>query len=77
MDFVILFYFIFGLGGRGERFFLHFWLVLGIFLFFLFVFSFYFVLGEGERVFFLICFSMFFVFSDHFWPAPLLAETAS
>ena len=47
------------------------------FLNFLF-FHYIFVLGEGERFFFfLICFSMFFCFSDQFWPAPLVAQTAS
>ena len=61
--------------GRRE-FFLHFWLILGVFSFSI-SFHFIFVLGEGDVFFFHLFSQVFLVFFDHFWPAPLLAQTAS
>ena len=60
--------------GRREIFFLPFFLILGIF-FSIFEFSFYFVFWVKGTVFFYLCFFHVFGFSDHFWPAPLLAHT--
>ena len=62
-------------GGGEERdfLFLHFFDFGYIFYFCHFIL--FFVLGEGERDFFLNFVFNIFCFSDHFWPAPLLAHT--